>query len=604
MYLGSSFGNPFLSSPHTPFPMLQSVPGHFLSALQSSFEFYLIKLILSCFVKYKYRLVGVGSMSSYGHISKFYPESIQAHPSFTTSTLVMNALASGTDNIVSETGVTIASSVTETVTTTSYTDQPENYLSVSSSNSDVYFQTSTQSLTIIEDYYHEVTPDLSCSSSGSTSITFSIGNYNGVTAPTWVIIDCPTGLLKITSPSVSSDMDVSFYINSMITGYANPVQKLIRLKILNWNVSNCQKCNNADASNWNTCNSGYTVNSGSCISPTSQTSSSSSNSNSQNSNSSNKTKASKESSETAKGLSTSIQWIAGLTTGAIVLSNVINSSSISSLWSLLNQLQLLFLLLITGAFIPEDVKTVILGQKFAISPFSYIPLQDIEFYKSALKRFNFNLSNSEFDQLGVESGSSIYNICSFFVTLIWITLLHLIIYFTRVWLNKYEDSEESWWLTRVSKWIINRLFKILTFGYYIRLFLEINQYFLITSVDEIYSFNASGAIRIISLIIAFILFILWLSFIWIPMCLAFYSHQTSNEESKFGEFFNGLKSMKRFKFYTAILISRRTIFVVVLICLVSTSSILVISILSILQLIYILYRKSLCRNPLIKSAKF
>ena len=93
----------------------------------------------------------------------------------------------------------------------------------------------------------------------------------------------------------------------------------------------------------------------------------------------------------------------------------------------------------------------------------------------------------------------------------------------------------------------------------------------------------------ISLIMAFILFILWLAFIWIPTWLAFYSHQTSNEESKFGEFFNGLKSMKRFKFYTVILISRRTIFIVVLICLVSTSSILVISILSILQLIYLLY---------------
>ena len=405
----------------------------------------------------------------------------------------MNALASGTDSIISEAGVTIVSSVTETVTTASYIDQPENYLSVSSLNSDVYFQTSTQSLTIIENYYQEVTPDHSCSSSGSTSITFSIGNYNGVTAPTWVIIDGSTGLLKITSPSVSSDTDVSFYVNAMITGYANPVQKLIKLKVLNWIVSNCQICNNAYASNWNTCNSGYTVNSGSCILPTSQTSSSSSNSNSQNSNSSNQTK---ESSETAQGLSTSMQWIAGLTTGAIVLSNVINSSSISSLWSLLNQLQLLFLLLITGAFIPEDVKTVILGQKFAISPFSYIPLQDIKFYKSALTKFNFNLSNSEFGQFGVESGSSIYNICSFFITLILIILLHLIIYFTRVWLNRYEDSEESWWLARISKWIINRLFTILTFGYYIRLFLEMNQYFLITSVDEIYSFNPSGAIRI------------------------------------------------------------------------------------------------------------
>ena len=54
--------------------------------------------------------------------------------------------------------------------------------------------------------------------------------------------------------------------------------------------------------------------------------------------------------------------------------------------------------------------------------------------------------------------------------------------------------------------------------------------------------------------------------------------------NKIGEFFAGVKMKKNTKFYVAFLIFRRTIFVIILVCLASISSKLMISILGLYKL--------------------
>ena len=62
------------------------------------------------------------------------------------------------------------------------------------------------------------------------------------TVPSWVAINSSTGALTITAPEVSSDAEFSFYIVSSVSGIPDPIKKLIKLTILNWSVSNWQKC--------------------------------------------------------------------------------------------------------------------------------------------------------------------------------------------------------------------------------------------------------------------------------------------------------------------------------------------------------------------------
>ena len=198
------------------------------------------------------------------------------------------------------------------------------YISISPTTSDAYVQIVTQTLYVSESTNSAYTPNLSCSISGSTSITYSLSSYNGAIIPSFVSIDPTTGVLTIAAPSVSSSTAYSFYITSTISGMSSSVQKIINLTInkstssnnQNCTASNCQLCSATNSAVCSSCNSGYSLNSGSCILNVSQAN-----------------KAEVEQS--------SVQIITGATLVVGLASSLLNSSSMASLWSMLNQIQIL-----------------------------------------------------------------------------------------------------------------------------------------------------------------------------------------------------------------------------------------------------------------------
>ena len=65
-----------------------------------------------------------------------------------------------------------------------------------------------------------------------------------------------------------------------------------------------------------------------------------------------------------------------------------------------------FLLLITGAFIPNEIESVITGLKVCLNPFAYFQSSfggNINFVSSF---FNFGLENSNLDKLEIKSDST------------------------------------------------------------------------------------------------------------------------------------------------------------------------------------------------------
>ena len=109
----------------------------------------------------------------------------------------------------------------------------------------------------------QVIPDLTCSASGSTSISFTTSNYMSSTAPAWIVIDSSTGMLNVTAPTVSTDTEFDFYIDSNIAGISQPIKKLIKINILDCKATNWNKCNSTNNSVWEVWSSGYTLSSGS-----------------------------------------------------------------------------------------------------------------------------------------------------------------------------------------------------------------------------------------------------------------------------------------------------------------------------------------------------
>ena len=204
------------------------------------------------------------------------------------------------------------------------------YNFISSTTLDAYLQISTQAFSVSESTTSTQVPNLSCSYSGSTSIVFSLSNYNGANVPSFVSIGSATGVLTIVAPSVSSSTIYSFYITSTISGISSPVQKIINLTVKKCSVGNCQICTTTDSSICATCNPGYNLSSGSWNLIATQSAQ-------QNPQSAQQVTSM---SETAKSLSTANQVVMGAIVLISVGPSLTNISSMASLWSVINQMQI------------------------------------------------------------------------------------------------------------------------------------------------------------------------------------------------------------------------------------------------------------------------
>ena len=128
-----------------------------------------------------------------------------------------------------------------------------------------YFDSTQVYLDLVENNYRQISPDLTCSKITTTS--YSIASFNGALVPSWIELDAGFGTLKIKAPVVNATTDYSFYIMSTIQGKTDSVPKLIAIRVNKWSVANCQKCSSNNFNWWDTCNSGFNLNSWSWIQP-------------------------------------------------------------------------------------------------------------------------------------------------------------------------------------------------------------------------------------------------------------------------------------------------------------------------------------------------
>ena len=155
---------------------------------------------------------------------------------------------------------------------------------------------------------------------------------------------------------------------------------------------------------------------------------------------------------------------------------------------------------------------------------------------------------------------------------------------------KNEPKGRWKWIKRHSKNFINRLFLILTFGWYIRYIFETNQYILISCINEIYHINISEPNNIISLVFAILTICACFGMIVWVFVLSLSSYEVSKEtHSNLEEIYNGVDTKKKSKLYVSILLIRRAVFIALLITLASIQSWLMISILSVIQFWYLTY---------------
>ena len=457
---------------------------------------------------------------------------------FTTTTSISMSIY--TDTVTSQTVSFTFQSETVTDYTNSVTVQDVTYRSTIQYIPDVYSQTNSQAYFLMESSLMTKTPDLTWSYSGSTAITYSLANYLSQ-APLWISINSASGQLSIAAPNVTADTIYFFYINSI--GSSIVTQMLISVTVLNWAVESCSTCSSS-ASIWFVCNIGYNLTtSGACTI--------------------NKTTAS---------LSAKVQVITNQAIiGAIALITSFmefsNVGSLSNLWSMLGQIQLLFFLLLTNAYIPIDIKTVINGSGFFLNLGALFSLEDFPFYRTFIEHFDFEVNNSDFVDFGLKSNSSLYNTISLFATFILTVLLHIYLRLLKILLNRCGPWTSVWWCSlRLTRWIIDKVVIMLTYSIYIRFILQATQFWLIACIYEIHMLKFSQMYCIMSFAFAVALLSGIFVLIGVIIYLSLSSYLVYEEfHNNIGEFFVGIKMDRKFKIYAALMLIRKLLFAGVLV---------------------------------------
>ena len=194
-------------------------------------------------------------------------------------------------------------------------------------------------------------------------------------------------------------------------------------------------------------------------------------------------------------------------------------------------------------------------------------LENFQFYSTFIEHFDFEVSNSDFEDFGLKSYSSFYNTISLFTTIILTVLLHIFLRLLKYLWDRCGPLKSMWWYPlRLVGWIIDKVVIMLTYSIYIRFILQATQFWLVACIYEIYMFNFSQNYHIISFVFAVILLSGILAIIGFVIYLSFSSYIAYDDfHNKIGEFFVGIQMERKLKFYAALTLIRKLLFATVLV---------------------------------------
>ena len=175
------------------------------------------------------------------------------------------------------------------------------------------------------------------STSGLVSISYSFSSANGNPIPSWGSIDSINNILIFTPPYITQDTNYVFTIESFAQGDIKSYSSSVFVQVDYWRASNCKVCKLGDTTKWSECSSGYKIYS------------------------SDSSWIEASVSSGAKAVSTTAQTSSVVSMGASSANSLLNLASPQGMWVTINQIQLIFILFLTGAYFPEDIQYYLSG---------------------------------------------------------------------------------------------------------------------------------------------------------------------------------------------------------------------------------------------------
>ncbi|CAI2387031.1 unnamed protein product [Moneuplotes crassus] len=269
---------------------------------------------------------------------------------------------------------------------------------------------------------------------------------------------------------------------------------------------------------------------------------------------------------------------------AINIANaMLGSASPAAIWQMMNQIQLLKLLLLTGAYLPSEAKEFFNGMEFMSFDFSFIPFGKLPGLGYSIDFIDFDQNSQELNDFGLESGSSLVNNLSFILFLIFIAIIHFILILVIA-----MSADEGSCCVKLFNCITTKLRAIFTYTIYIRALLEAFVLLVVSLFAEFYSTSSQMPIfKLISLVFA-IGMMISLS----VLVILFIRHLRNTDpeerdEGPYKELYCGVKESKLAMTFNLFFLLRRLLFVFVLVLLQALPLVVKLSLIMVLEICYI-----------------
>lgn len=119
------------------------------------------------------------------------------------------------------------------------------------------------------------------------------------------------------------------------------------------------------------------------------------------------------------------QGLAGAGVSVSAMISLVNLSAPIAIWLIANQIQLLSLLLITGAFLPPSVRGILTGSQFTSFSFSFIPVMDIPGVNILLKELDIKQEDVNLKEMGLNSASTLTSNIMLLLIIVVLVMFHL-----------------------------------------------------------------------------------------------------------------------------------------------------------------------------------
>ena len=283
-------------------------------------------------------------------------------------------------------------------------------------------------------------------------------------------------------------------------------------------------------------------------------------------------------------VASAISAAAGVSSTMLVTMFSSSSSSSSNSFGMINQIQLVILLPLIGAFLPQKIYDYLKSMNASLFNLSFLPQSNSQSLVDFKSWFDFKQPDSYLYLLQLTSGSALVNILSLTTivgVVIWLQIIILILYAILFKLNRLH------WIKRLA----GKLLKMMTFGFYIGVWTETFILFLLVDFSEVYYQNKYGIQNIKSWVASYIIMFCMFMFVLLALWQWCKSRKPENFEKQkyFVAIVDGMKPKWICRSYSFVFLVRRVIFGTILFFFDFVDAFQRVIMLTSIQLVYMLY---------------